>query len=748
MASTAGFPLSLHQDELSILLLSDSEDEDAPTTPRDTLHAREPSRADSMEQHEEEAARKKTKDAAANVPLHPIPAMQSAFAESLIEATAIPTVQKPKLRFGDAKERRARLIDADKDAKLHADIWRYRPGQSHHEIWKLMAQIAFGVYLLLNGIANSNIQVVNILQGHIDEVDEFLEVTMEDVKLALEDIQERIDFLKLPMQNVATFEKMLEDRAFRLQIVTGNEKIEHIVNRTALALKANVTDIEEGLKSTKEFAVYLGDQQHRPWRTTRPDVVDIFDAMKRNAEGWYKAFSDLRERAVALDNLLIKLGQMVADMDRRAGEVSRRTRVSPMSSAYELSIRASALMPLQFSVAPFSGLTADASRTSVISPQTSRTSVLSPQASRTSVLSPQHSRASMRSAPVTSPQASTKSSQRSSSSRAHSGSFSSRPESGALGTRSPSQNSPPSSPTARDTLPDFQYKPMQRRSSVPKRAPVLEIDTGSDVTDDPTEASRPSPIEEEGLYILQPRTYTPQPPAPLPSPMVRDPPEPKPLSPPPTQQQAEVPRRTSLRQRLSLKGSHPPDFIQVPPRSSKRPVHQSPRVQIAEQAQVPDSAYGSDVDVRPPFHSVADHLADLSPPVFPHTIPSPRSDQQYFRPVQASPHSPLQRPWTAAPAAIPRPHTSATQYAGHQRNAPSAMGMSMLSNVTTMRSENKTLKKKRSAFGWLKKAFALDEDERAAFEARKLQQQTANPYYEGRSPKFIDGKRREDFRRY
>lgn len=74
------------------------------------------------------------------------------------------------------------------------------------------------------------------------------------------------------------------------------------------------------------------------------------------------------------------------------------------------------------------------------------------------------------------------------------------------------------------------------------------------------------------------------------------------------------------------------------------------------------------------------------------------------------------------------------------------MGMSMLSSVSTLHPEgsvagsSRTLKKKRSAFGWLKKAFSLDEEERAAFEQRK-HEQSRNLYYDGRSPKFLDGKR-------
>lgn len=756
MASTAGLPLYIHQEEQSVLALSDSEDEDMPLTPRDTLHSRNPSQAESASSAGEESVLRR--DGTSNVPLHPIPVMQPAFAESLIEATAETPVQKPKLRFGDAKERRARLIDAEKGAPLAYELWRHRPGQSHHELWKLMAQISFGVYLLLNGIANSNVQVVNILQGHIDEIDEYLEVTLEDVQVATEDIRERIDFLKLPMQNLPTFEKMLEDRAFRLQIVTGNEKIEHIVNRTATALQATMQDAEEGLRSTKEFAAYLEDQQNQSWRDSRPDVIDIFDAMKGNAEGWYKAFVDLQESATALDNILVRLGQMVADMDRRAGEVSRRTIVSHKSSAYSLSIRASALMPLQFSIAPFTDPTLDNSRNSVLSPPASR-----------------------------------KSSQVSTPNRDRSASSSSHADSGPMVAGNSPQNSPPTSPSARDTLQEIQFKSAapQRRSSALKRGIILEIDP-ADLIDSPVTATKPSPIQEEGLYILQPRTYTPQPPEPAASPLAQNPPSPvrrMPSSPGPDRGQPDsaphrndssrldgVPRKPSLRDRLSLKGSRPPEAIHVPPRNVNRPQLQipqveqpqvlepqhsqlhpppeesprarpsSPRIQYVQQIHIPDSAYASDFESRPPFQSVDDHLGDLSPPVFPNTIPSPRSDQQHYRPVQASPHSPLQRPWTAGPVAVPRPHTSATNYAP-QRNAPSAMGMSMLSNVTTMNPDGKTLKKKRSAFGWLKKAFSLDEEERAAFEARK-HLQAENLYNEGRSPKYLDGRRRDDYRRY
>lgn len=284
----------------------------------------------------------------------------------------------------------------------------------------------------------------------------------------------------------------------------------------------------------------------------------------------------------------------------------------------------------------------------------------------------------------------------------------------------------------------------------------------------PKDNSKDETEVEEPVYILQPRTYTPQPPPPLPSPRVHDvPPRQSRNQLTPNmaghgwqreeQEEAEAgapellpKKQTSLRQRVSLKRT-PPESILVPsPRSRERqpqgqssPAPASPRIY-----QGPDSAYASDGERQAvnsmvsmtSMTSMDPALADLYPPSFQHPalIPSPQSDQQFFRPVQASPHSPLQQ----------RPHTShtvrprhPTYQQQHQRNVPSRMGMSMMSNTTTTTAQTgRTVKKKRSAFGWLRKAFSLDEDERAAFEARK-NQQMHNPYLDSRSPKFLDGKR-------
>ena len=710
-------------------------------------------------------------------PRHPIPSMQNAFAESLAEATQGAAIPKPKLRTGDAKARREELLDQDADAAPPAALWRYRPGQKSHELCRLMAQISFGVYLLLNGMANSQISVVSILQGHIDEVDEFLETTLEDIALATRDLKERIDHLKLPMDNMELFERMLEDRAFRLQIVEGNEKIEHIVARTQVALDQTVEDLAEGLESTRQFSIYLAEQQHGRWRQERPDVIDIFEAMKGNTDGWYNAFLDLQAKGSALNAVIVKLVAITSELERRAGEVSRKTRVSITTGQ---STNRGLLTCRQFSIQPYTSPTH--------SPQPSdSSSVITTPASSPSKLSKSPPRLSLRLSTLGSDRLSDTLISRDSQTFGNQ-----------LGiTESQTQITPPQEDMDE---PAPQSPPARNPRRLSERKSQLLESTAEKKEDDST------------LYILQPRTYTPQPPSPLPSPRMPEE-RPKPQNSPAkpriessarstrsakSARSAEVPveirieeelvaqsqlrpqpskpklvaigapkanpdlaprpsrepypevvvqqpqQRTSLRQRVSLKTS-PPASIQVPGPDApelRRPAYQAP-----------DSAYGSDME-RPPVNSMAytdPNPVDFPPPMInPGLIPSPHSDQQFFRPVQASPHSPLQQ----------RPHTSGTVAGGypmihhqyhHQnhpppRNTPSAMGMSMLSNVTTMTHDTaggasgRSVKKKRSAFGWLKKAFALDDEERAAFEQRR-REETRNLYYDSRSPQFLDGKR-------
>ncbi len=277
------------------------------------------------------------KEVTIQVPTHPIPSMQGAFAESMLEASDEQSPIEPKPIPGNAAARRKLLIDQDVNEETHAARWKKKPGQKYHELWKLMAQISFGIYLLLNGIAKDDEQVMNILQGHVDEVDEFLETTLEDFALAQEDIEERLKFLKLPLENIAIFDAMLEDRAFRLQIVDGNERIEHVITRTATLMNDALKDVRQGLDACKEFTIYLAEEQEEPaWKEVRPDMQKVFDAMKGNVEGWYKAYVSLQTKGHHLGVALVQLGSIVAEMDKRAALISKKSRVCFYSSALGL----------------------------------------------------------------------------------------------------------------------------------------------------------------------------------------------------------------------------------------------------------------------------------------------------------------------------------------------------------------------------------------------------------------------------
>lgn len=313
-------------------------------------------------------------------------------------------------------------------------------------------------------------------------------------------------------------------------------------------------------------------------------------------------------------------------------------------------------------------------------------------------------------------------------------------------------------------------------------APKLRLDTAS---------QKPSPVhetveeeKEDGpLYILQPRTYTPQPPEPLPSPRVRE----SPKSPPSARHQPEresnmTNTRSSIRHRVSLKKSIP-ESLRISsnhslnrPDSRPSPVFTSPRQSnntsflrdsSSSHLQVRDSSSssipvrdsnGSDIEAfrQHNLPRVASH-AELGP-VRPTLMQSPNSDYQHYHPVRASPHSPLQqRPHTAAG---PQSRQPSGYFPQHLRGQPSRLGsMATLDSIAAAENPDnrtvrqgapsvggsrsvggKTLKKKKSAFGWFKKAFTMDDEERAAFEARKNTYQADN-YYKDKSPKFLDGKR-------
>ncbi|KAI9781160.1 MAG: hypothetical protein M1839_006268 [Geoglossum umbratile] len=259
------------------------------------------------------------------LPLHPVLCMQGAFEESIKD---IPKSRPKKTRHEkvDAETRR-RVLLRHEQSKRKSPYGQHqgKSPERYHPLWKLVAQIAFGIHLLHKQLAKSDAEVTKILQTHVDDLDEFVEDTTEDFELAQSDIEERIKNLRVPLEHLAVFDRMLDDREFRTQIIDGNEKIEYVINRTAAAMNRALGDIQEGIKATDELARYLL-QVNDGWENRSDGLVKVYAAMTSNVEGWYRCLVGLQMKGNSLGVALVKLGSIVAEMQKRAGMASRKNR--------------------------------------------------------------------------------------------------------------------------------------------------------------------------------------------------------------------------------------------------------------------------------------------------------------------------------------------------------------------------------------------------------------------------------------
>ena len=256
-------------------------------------------------------------------PRHPVPQLQGPFEESMAESIN-ETIDNAK---PDPIARRTMLIEGPTYQRVCAGRWKQKPGEKFHPLWKISAQMSFGIHLLAEGLAKSEDDVMNILQTHVDDVDGFLESTTEDFDLAQSDVSERLRYLKLPLEHVEVFDRMLEDRAFRVSIVEGNEKIEHIMERTSEATKDALKDIQKGLQATHALGNYL-EKVNLSWTTRNEEHDAVFVAMVGNVDGWHRAFKELYHQGNMLGQSLIELAGIVSEMQRRAGVASRKRLVS------------------------------------------------------------------------------------------------------------------------------------------------------------------------------------------------------------------------------------------------------------------------------------------------------------------------------------------------------------------------------------------------------------------------------------
>jgi hypothetical protein len=254
-----------------------------------------------------------------------MPAMQGAFEESIDETLAELDQSESEHRLTRVNSvlRRKMLLECQTYERTVGGRWKQKPGERFHPLVKLVAQISFGMHLLHQGLAKSDEEVISILQTHVDEIDGFLERTAEDFEFAQGDIDDRLLYLKISLQHGDVFDNMLDDRAFRIAIVEGNEKIEHIVDRTAAAMRDSLKDIQKGLDSTKELAKYLA-KLDRTWPYRTKEHAAVFLAMVGNTEGWSAAYVQLQQKGSVLSQALVELEQIIADLQRWAGIASRR----------------------------------------------------------------------------------------------------------------------------------------------------------------------------------------------------------------------------------------------------------------------------------------------------------------------------------------------------------------------------------------------------------------------------------------
>lgn len=187
--------------------------------------------------------------------------------------------------------------------------------------------MAFGVHLLAKNLAKSDDQVMKILQTHVDELDGVLERTNEDFLIVDLDVHTRIQYLSLPLKNLALFDDMLQDRNFRLSLVAYNDQIEHAVERFTLAITDALKDLHKGKEATSALWLYmiqLADEGCFRSESIQP----FYQAMMDNLEGWLVAFWRLRRRGAVLLKALRQLAFAINEMQKRVGIASRRDVVS------------------------------------------------------------------------------------------------------------------------------------------------------------------------------------------------------------------------------------------------------------------------------------------------------------------------------------------------------------------------------------------------------------------------------------
>ncbi|KAJ4990737.1 hypothetical protein SVAN01_03746 [Stagonosporopsis vannaccii] len=273
----------------------------------------------------------------ATFPIHPLPSMQAAFEESMLDATG-ETGFVPFKTAGRGVKTRQQLLCREADAEelsynyTYSCHWRHHPKGKYHPLLKTITQIVFGVHLLHQRLEKSTADVADILLKHVNELDSFLQRANEDVEQSLKDMLFRHKCLRVPMEHVNEFDRLLDDRSYRASLLDGNITIERTINRMSQLLNDYLIDISIYRDANHELELYLRDIGDE-WAYHNEDVGRIYSAMCGNTGGWAQFLQSLVTKAERLGSMLVQVSSYCNEIEKRCGAASRRSLIATTSSS-------------------------------------------------------------------------------------------------------------------------------------------------------------------------------------------------------------------------------------------------------------------------------------------------------------------------------------------------------------------------------------------------------------------------------
>ena len=204
--------------------------------------------------------------------------------------------------------------------------WRHHPRGKYHPLLKTIAQIVFGVHLLHQHLEKSVADVADILLKHVNELDGFLQRANEDIEGGLKDMLFRRKCLKVPMEHVNEFDRLLEDRTYRSQLLDGNVTIERTIGRMSQMLNDYLVDMSIFRDANHDLDAYLLNIGHE-WTSMNEDVGRIYTAMCGNTGGWAQFLQSLVAKAEKLGVVLVQVSSYCNEIEKRCGAASRRSMV-------------------------------------------------------------------------------------------------------------------------------------------------------------------------------------------------------------------------------------------------------------------------------------------------------------------------------------------------------------------------------------------------------------------------------------